>query len=379
MIDIQNFKSGVYRQQYQYQSFMPEMINTYWKVSDTELIHLLSIANIQLGALNAFSQLVPDVDFFIKMHIRKEANTSSRIEGTQTNMEEVLQKSENVNPEKRNDWTEVQNYISAMNLAMDRLDSLPLSNRLIKETHKVLLDNVRGKQKLPGEFRSSQNWIGGSSLNDAIFIPPHHSDLPELMSDFEKFINDDNNKLPDLLKIGIAHYQFETIHPFLDGNGRIGRLLITLYLVNKGLLRKPCLYLSDFFEKNKTYYYDNLMRVRTHSDLNQWLKFFLEGIRVTAQNSIETFKKIIALKTKIETTKITTLGKKTKTAQHLLNYLYTQPLVDIGDVAKALSVNNATANRLVDDFLKLGIFIETTGYKRNRVFLFKEYFDVFNL
>ena len=379
MIDIQNFKSGVYRQLYQYQSFTPEMINDTWKVSDTELIHLLSIANIHLGELNAFSQLVPDVDFFIKMHIRKEANTSSRIEGTQTNMEDVLQKSENINPEKKSDWTEVQNYISAMNLAIDRLDSLPLSNRLIKETHKVLLDNARGKQKLPGEFRSSQNWIGGSSLNDAVFIPPHQSDLPELMSDFEKFINDDQNKLPDLLKIGIAHYQFETIHPFLDGNGRIGRLLITLYLVNKGLLRKPCLYLSDFLEKNKTYYYDKLMRVRTHNDLTQWLKFFLEGIRVTAQNSIETFKKIIALKTKIETTKITTLGKKTKTAQRLLNYLYTQPLVDIGDVAKALSINNATANRLVDDFLKLEILIETTGYKRNRVFLFKEYFDLFNL
>jgi len=339
---------------------------------------LLSTANIKLGELNAFSQLVPDVDFFIKMHIRKEANTSSRIEGTQTNMEDVLQKSENINPEKKNDWQEVQNYIASMNYAIDNLTKLPLSNRLIKETHKILLDDVRGKHKLPGEFRSSQNWIGGSSINDAVFIPPHQLDLSDLMSDFEKFINDENNKLPDLIKIGIAHYQFETIHPFLDGNGRIGRLLIVLYLVNKGLLLKPCLYLSDFFEKNKALYYDNLMRTRTHGDLTQWLKFFLEGVRVTAENSVDTFKKVVALKNEVETKKIITLGKKTKTAQLLLNYLYTQPLVDTGDIAVNLKINNATASRLVDDFLKLNILSEITGYKRNRIFIFKEYFDIFN-
>ena len=378
MLDIQNFKSGFLKQQYKYKSFSPSLINTDWQISDIETINLLSIANIKLGELNAFSQLIPDVDFFIKMHIRKEANTSSRIEGTQTNMEDILQKSENINPEKRNDWHEVHNYVESMNNAIEKLKSHPLSNRLIKETHKILLDNVRGKHKLPGEFRQSQNWIGGSSLNDAVFIPPHHSELADLMSDLEKFIHNENNKLPDLLKIGIMHYQFETIHPFLDGNGRIGRLLITLYLVDKGLLLKPCLYLSDFFEKNKGYYYDNLMRTRTHHDLIQWLRFFLEGVRVTAENSIDTFKKIVVLKTEIETKKITQLGKKTKTAQLLINYLYSQPLVEIADVALQLNINNSTANRLVDDFLRLKILTEITGYKRNRIFIFKEYFDLFN-
>jgi len=378
MLDIKNFKAGIYKQQYQYKSFSPSLININWQISDIDIISLLSNANIKLGELNAFSQLVPDVDFFIKMHIRKEATTSSRIEGTQTNMEDVLQKSENINPEKRNDWQEVQNYVTAMNTAIDKLTNLPLSNRLLKETHKILLDKARGKHKQPGEFRKSQNWIGGSSINDAVFIPPHYNELSELTSDFEKFLNNENNKLPDLIKIGIAHYQFETIHPFLDGNGRIGRLLITLYLVSTGMLQKPCLYLSDFFEKNKTHYYDNLMRARTHNDLMQWLKFFLEGVRATAQNSVDTFKKIVALKNKIETTKITTLGKKTKTAQLLLNYLYTQPLVDTGDIAKNLKINNATASRLVDDFLKLKIFTEITGYKRNRIFVFKEYVDIFN-
>lgn len=377
MLDIKNYKSGIYKQQYKYKSFSPSFIDINWQISDIDIVSLLSTANIKLGELNAFSQLVPDVDFFIKMHIRKEATTSSRIEGTQTNMEDILQKSENINPDKRDDWVEVQNYVSAMNMAIDKLAKLPLSNRLLKDTHKILLNNVRGKHKQPGEFRNSQNWIGGSSINDAVFIPPHHNDLPDLTSDFEKFLNNETSKLPDLIKIGIAHYQFETIHPFLDGNGRIGRLLITLYLVDKGLLQKPCLYLSDFFEKNKTHYYDNLMRVRTNNDLIQWLKFFLEGIRVTAQNSVDTFKKIVVLKNSIETTKITTLGRKTKTAQLLLNYLYTQPLVDTTDIAKTLSVDITTAIRLVDDFLKLGIFSEITGYKRNRIFIFKEYVDIF--
>jgi len=376
-MDIKDFKAGSYKKQYQYKGFMPSLVNIYWQLSDSVLINLLSEADTRLGELNAFSQLVPDIDFFIKMHVSKEATTSSRIEGTQTNIAEALQKAEYIEPEKRDDWEEVQNYIEAINTAIQALETLPLSNRLLKNAHLTLLQGVRGKDRQPGEFRYTQNWIGGASLSDAVFIPPHQDDLPELLTDFEKFLNDNIHPLPHLIKIGIAHYQFETIHPFADGNGRIGRLLITLYLVSKGLLVKPTLYLSAFFEKNKSLYYDNLTRVRTHNDLTQWLKFFMEGIKQTAQNSIATFKAIIALRQEVEHRDILMLGKKIKLAQNLLHFLYSNPVTDSQEVSKHLSISPSTALRLIEDFIRMGILKEITGYKRNRVFVFEKYLQLF--
>ena len=239
VMDINKFKSGVLKRQYGYQSFMPQLVNHSWVVSDPKLNNLLSQTDRKLGELNAFSQLIPDVNFFIKMHITKEATQSSRIEGTQTSIEEALQNEDSINPEQKNDWQEVHNYIKALNYAIAQLDKLPLSSRLLKHTHKVLLQGVRGKNKKPGEFRVSQNWIGGASLKDAVFIPPHHTDVQDLMGDLEKFINNDELQIPPLICIGIEHYQFETIHPFLDGNGRLGRLLITLYLVSNHIIGKP--------------------------------------------------------------------------------------------------------------------------------------------
>lgn len=376
-MQISKFKSGSWKQQYQYKSFSPESINKDWLIDNAEIINLLSKANIKLGELNAFSQLVPDVDFFIKMHINKEATKSSRIEGTQTNIEEVVQKQENIRPEKKDDWQEVHNYINAMNMAIAELEKLPLSGRLLKMIHAILMQGVRGETKTPGEYRRSQNWIGGASINDAVFIPPHFEELPELITDLENFIHNENNKVPDLIKIAILHYQFETIHPFLDGNGRIGRLLITLYLVDKKILVNPTLYLSDFFEKNKELYYDNLTRVRTKNDLIQWLKFFLEGVFQTAQNSIDTFKAIIKLKGKAEND-ITQLGKKLPLAKQMLFYLYTHPVVDLADVTDTLKINKTTALRLIGDLERLNILHEITGYKRNRIFVFKEYLALFN-
>lgn len=376
-MDFKEFKAGNYKQQYQYKSFMPTFINHEWLINDSHLTLLLSQADNKLGELNAFSQLIPDINFFIKMHVNKEAASSSRIEGTQTNIEEALQKIEYIDPEKRDDWQEVQNYIAAMNEAVAALDKLPVSSRLLKDTHKILLQGVRGKHKHPGEFRHSQNWIGGASINDAVFIPPHYDDVLDLMSDLEHFVNDETFPVPHLIRIAIAHYQFETIHPFSDGNGRIGRLLITLYLVSKGLLAKPTLYLSDFFEKHKLLYYDNLTRVRTHNDLTQWVKFFLEGVRQTSENSIQTFRSIIVLRQEYEVS-ILSLGKKTKLAKDFLHYLYSAPVVDGHDVAEVFSINLSTALRLIEDFVKLGILRETTGYKRNRVFLFDKYVKLFN-
>jgi len=376
-MEINNFKAGKYTSQYGYSSFSPEPVNHDWLVSDATVNRLLNDATRKLGELNAFSTLIPDVDFFIRMHITKEATKSSRIEGTQTSMEEAIQSAEYISPEKRDDWQEVQNYFEAMNFAIAQLDNLPLSNRLLKQTHQKLLQGVRGKHKLPGEFRTSQNWIGGTRLIDAAYIPPHHNNVSELMSDLEKFLNNNELQVPHLIRVGIAHYQFESIHPFLDGNGRLGRLMITLYLVSNNILSKPSLYLSDFFERNRSLYYDNLTIVRTQNNLVQWLKFFLVGVLETAENSIETFQAIIKLRKDVEQIKITTLGKKVPAAMELLRHLYSKPIVDAPEVAKVLQVNISTAHRLILDFENLGILKEKTGFKRNRIFIFEEYLDLF--
>ena len=375
-MSITNFKSGNFIQRYQYKSFEPSKVNVEWLIDNAELQFLLSQADIKLGELNAFSQLIPDVDFFIKMHILKEGTKSSRIEGTQTNIDDAVQKEENIEAEKKDDWLEVHNYVETMNQSIKSLDKLPLSNRLLKQAHKTLMRGVRGNRKTPGEFRKSQNWIGGVSLRDAVFIPPHQDSVDDLMNDLEKFLHNENLAIPQLIKIGIAHYQFETIHPFLDGNGRIGRLLITLYLVSNDLLSKPTLYLSDFFEKHRSLYYDNLKRVRTHNDLVQWLKFFLEGMRATSQNSIQTFKNIIKLRSEAEI-KIAKLGKKQDMAREFLQHLYSNPMVDSSDVVKLFNINISTALRLIDDFVKLKILKEITGQKRNRNFVFESYMKLF--
>ena len=375
-MDLDNFISGVHIKQIGYKSFRPEKINHSWIISSPEVNKLLAEANRLIGELNAFSQIIPNVDFFISMHILKEATTSSRIEGTKTNMEEALIKEEDINPEKRDDWAEVQNYIKAINSSIKELDKLPLSNRLIRNTHKILLSGVRGKHKLPGEFRTSQNWIG-ATLKDATFIPPHFSELNDLMSDLEKFINEDEFNIPHLIKIAIIHYQFETIHPFLDGNGRLGRLLITLYLVSSNVLRKPSLYLSDFFEKNKGYYYDNLMSARISNNITQWIKFFLVGVIETSKESIQVFKDIISLKSKIDIEKLPTLGSKIENGHRLINQLYQTPITDSKFVSEFLQISPSTANRLINQFIDLDILIELTGYKRNRKFIFKEYFEIF--
>lgn len=376
-MEIGKFKAGTFKKQYGYNSFSPEMINHDWLVDSAKINNLLSEADRKLGELNAFSMLIPDVDFFIKMHITKEATKSSRIEGTQTSIEEALQNKENIDPEKRDDWQEVHNYIEAMNYAIAQLEKLPVSNRLLRQTHKRLLQGVRGKQKMPGDFRTSQNWIGGASLKDAAFIPPHHDEVPDLMSDLEKFLNNEELQVPPLIRIALVHYQFETIHPFLDGNGRLGRLLITLYLVSNKIINKPALYLSDFFEKNREHYYDNLTVVRSKNNLNKWLTFFLVGVLETAQNSIETFNAIIKLRQQVEEKKITTLGKRVPLAMNLMRYLYSKPIVDANEIAEALEVNISTAYRLIKDFEKLEILIEQTGYKRNRVFVFDDYIKLF--
>jgi Fic family protein len=373
---MKEFKSGNHINQGFYKSFQPDFVNRHWQVDNMEIMKLLSQADRELGRLDMYSNYIPNIELFISMHVLKEATQSSKIEGTHTNIEEALLDKEDVPLDKRDDWEEVQNYIKAMNAAIKALDHLPFSSRLIKEMHRVLMQGVRGSKKQPGEFRTSQNWIGGASINDAIFIPPVHSSIQELIADIEKFVHDDNNYFPELLKIGVVHYQFETIHPFLDGNGRVGRLMIPLYLVSKGLLRKPVLYLSDFLERNRTLYYDNLMRAREKNDIGQWLKFFLVGIIETSKNGIETFDNILGLQKKVDE-KIQTLGSRAANAQKVVNQLYHKPIVNAEKVAGIAEISLPTAYSLIRELERLEIIKEITGGQRKKVFLFEDYLKIF--
>ena len=378
MIQLEKYVSGKNEKDPTgYSYFMPSLINEQWKWEEQSINTLLEKAAIKLGELNSYSKLVPNIDLFIQLHVTKEAVVSSRIEGTKTQIEEALMDKNEISPEGKDDWQEVNNYIKALNQAITELETLPISSRLIKKTHQILLDNARGENKQPGEYRRSQNWVGGNTLADAVFIPPHQKNVDELMGDLEKFLHNEDIKVPALIKIGIAHYQFETIHPFLDGNGRIGRLLITLFLVDQKILNKPLLYLSAFFEKNKSLYYDNLTFVRTKSDMTQWLKYFLVGVAETAEDATQTLSDILELKTKLEISITTTFGKRSNNALLLLQFLFTKPIVHVNQVKEVTRSSYKSANDLVSDFVNVGILKEMTGQNRNRIFGFDQYLKMF--
>lgn len=359
----------------QYNYFLPKYINRHYFLDMPRLLTTLERATKILGELNSYGDLIPDIDFFIKMHIFSESLASSKIEGTQTNMQEALLPEIEAKPDQRDDWHEVHNYIKAMHQSIDNLSDLPVSIRLLKKTHHQLLQGARGKNKMPGELRYSQNWIGGASINSAHFIPPHHSHLPDLLSDWEQFWHN-NNDIPVLIKVALCHYQFETIHPFLDGNGRIGRLFIILQLIEANFLSNPILYLSSFFEQNRSAYYQALDKVRVSNNINQWLLFFLEGIINTAQQSKDTLKNIIQLKADYEQ-RITKLGKKTKNAKKILDILYSSPIISVKQLQQHLQLTYNTSNNLVKDLVGLNILREITGQSRNRFFVMDDYMALF--
>lgn len=376
---LEEFKSGRYINLNDYRAFIPAPINYNWTWNNAKLNKLLSEADRHIGELNAYSELIPNVDLYIKMHVKIEANRSSRIEGTKTTIEEDLLELVDIDPEKRNDWEEVQNYVKAINYGVNKVNSgFPVCTRLIREIHAILMQGVRGERKTPGEFRKSQNWIGGSMPGNAVYVPPPHDEIAGCLTDFEKFINNECIDTPDLIKIAILHYQFESIHPFLDGNGRVGRLLIPLYIQSKGLLNKPCLYVSDYIEKNKEIYYDMLTKVRTNNDLIGWIIFFLKAIIETAKSAKDKFKKVVVLKKEMDEL-IVSLPVKADNVKKVIELLYNEPKISRNKISEKANIKLTTVNGIVKALLDKEIIVETTGYSRNQIFAFEKYINLFLL
>ncbi|MEK7165940.1 MAG: Fic family protein [Patescibacteria group bacterium] len=374
-----NMRAGTFINQLEgdatYKAFVQNNLPLELRV-DEKLQGLLSKADLAIGRLDSVAEFLPDIDFFILMYVRKEATVSSQIEGTQATFIDVLKKEAKIDEgEVHKDVNEVINYIRAMNYGLSKLQELPLSLRLLKDIHAKLLTGVRGEHKTPGQFRTSQNWIGGPSINTATFIPPPANQVVSLMGNLEDYMHSFLST-PVLIKIGLIHAQFETIHPFLDGNGRIGRLLITFYLCQQRTLHKPLLYLSVFFKKHRQIYYDRLNDFRAKDDIEGWLAFFLQGIIDTSEQAVETARKIIHLR-EIGIKKVSTFGRSTEKAMTIYHYLFRSPMIRVKDVEQIVKITNPAALALVNKFLQGGILKELTGFKRNRVFSFADYVTLF--
>lgn len=357
----------------EYKSFYPNPLPPTLEM-DEEMISLLLSANKHLVSLENIVSQIPSIQLFVSMYVRKEALMSSQIEGTQTTLEDVLDP--NISENANRDVSDVINYIKATEYSIERLNTLPLCNRLIKEAHAVLMQNVRGQDKNPGEFRHSQNWIGGqgSTLKNARYIPPNVLDMQECISDLEKYINTDDT-LDNLIRAALIHYQFETIHPFLDGNGRVGRLLITLFLMEKKVLSSPALYISYFLKKNRVEYYDRMTEIRTKGNYEQWVKFFLRAVAESAEDAIET---ILQLKTLHEKNVALILQalKRPANALRLFEYLEQNPIIDITKTANALNLTFNTVSNTINRLIELGVLSASNNASRNRTFAYNDYLDI---
>lgn len=379
--DASSTRAGRYVSQiHGHKAFMPNSLPPAPPLAmDDELLTLLSAADRALGRLDGSTGTLPNPDLFVYMYVRREAVLSSQIEGTQASLMDVLEfEAEAVKPDHPQDVPEVVNYVNAMNYGLARLADLPVSVRLIREIHEKLLKGVRGSEKRPGELRTQQNFIsdGGRNLDDAVFVPPPPEAVPDALANLERFLHDEL-PMPPLLKIGLAHAQFETIHPFLDGNGRTGRLLITLLLCERQILGRPLLYLSHYLKANRKDYYNRLQAIRDQGDWEGWLKFFLRGIATVSAEASETAARIIALRETHRRLVSANTGRGAGRALGLLEQLYLRPVVSVKQVAAMTNVTFPNANKLVEAFTSLGLLTEVTGQKRNRAFAYKPYLEFF--
>ncbi len=374
-----NNRAGIYKNnlsgEMAYKSFMPAVLPPNPPIElNKDIVDILVKANKQLALLEGISSRIPNIHLFISMYVRKEALMSSQIEGTQATLDDVLDPclEENTN----RPVGDVVNYIKATDYAINRLKELPLCNRLIKEAHEVLLSGVRGQNKSPGEFRHSQNWIGaaGCNLQNARYIPPSVEDMVQAMSELEKYINGDDD-IDVLIRAGLIHYQFETIHPFLDGNGRIGRLLIILFLMENKVLSTPALCISYFLKKNRIEYYDRMNEVRLKGNYEQWIKFFLEAVYESAKDAVETIDKLTSLHNNY-CLKIKGLGRRAKNAMRVFEYLESNPIIEIQRTAKELDIAFNTMSSIVKDLTSIGVLEQTSTQSRNRTFAYKEYLEI---
>ena len=376
------FRAGRYiRQATGYRAFIPAALPPTPPVQISGGIQrLLSEADRALGRLDGSIQTLPNPDLFVFMYVRKEAVLSSQIEGTQSSLNDLLAAEASIlSPEQPKDVDEVINYVRAMNYGLARLHELPLSVRLIREIHAELLRGVRGALLTPGELRRSQNWIGpsGCTLMDAAFVPPPPEEVPSALSDMERFLHTPTD-LPALLQIGLAHVQFETIHPFLDGNGRVGRLLIAFFLCERGILQKPVLYLSHYFKKHRTAYYEHLQAVRDTGDWERWLIFFLRGVIEVSGQATETARRILALREEHRGAVTAHLARAAANGHRVLEHLYERPIVSVSDIQTLLGGTYPAASNVVSRLTKLGILREITGYRRNRLFQYESYIQIFS-
>ena len=358
-----------------YSSFVPSPLPPTPPVElSNDIINLLVKANSQLVVLEAVASRIPNVALFISMYVRKEALMSSQIEGTQATLEDILDPLLDANANR--DVADVVNYIKATEFATKRLHFLPLCNRLLRETHAVLMEGVRGQEKNPGEFRCSQNWIGGqgSTLKNARYIPPAPDDMQAAMSDLEKYIHADD-ETDVLIRAALIHYQFETIHPFLDGNGRVGRLLITLFLMEKKILTTPALYISYFLKKNRIEYYDRMTEVRAKGNYEQWVKFFLQAIIESAEDATAAIDELTSLHN-ANVTVISKLGRASKNALLVFNYLESNPIIEIGKTSEVLNISFNTVSSAVKRLVDVGILVQTSNSSRNRTFAYEAYLDI---
>lgn len=359
----------------EYKSFQPTPLPPNPPLAlDNEAVELLVKANSQLAVLDKMADLIPNLNLFVSMYVRKEALMSSQIEGTQATLDDILDPLIDANANRN--VAEVINHIKATDFALARLNELPLCNRLIREAHEVLMSDVRGQEKNPGEFRRSQNWIGGvgSPLKNARFIPPEPVDMIDAISELEKYLNADDS-LDNLIRAGLIHYQFETIHPFLDGNGRVGRLLITLFLMQKGVLRSPALYISYFLKKNRIEYYDRLSEVRRTGNYEQWVKFFLQAVHESAEDALTAIEKLSALREK-NTTLIRSAGRASTNLLRIFSYLEENPIIEIAKTADALSLSFNATSLAITKLCDMGILSKSSGNKRNRIFSYEAYLEI---
>jgi Fic family protein len=359
-----------------YRAFVPNPLPFKLKM-DNIIQASLSEADLNLGRLDGIAEALPDVDFFVLMYIGKEATLSSQVEGTQATFSDLLKAQARIeDSEIHSDVDEIQNYVKAMSYGLERLETLPLSLRLIKEIHSELLSGVRGDAKTPGSFRKSQNWIGGRSIETASFVPPPPHEVAPLLSNLEKYLHD-RAPAPVLMKAALMHLQFEAIHPFLDGNGRVGRLLVTLYLCQQGVLRKPLLYLSEYFRANRSEYYDRLSGGHEKDEIEAWIRFFLDGVSETAERATKTAQTVIAIR-RNDIQAVAGLGAVSEKAMKLLDHLYRSPLVRIKDAERIVGSSNPNAIALINRLVKLGILEEITHKKKNKIFAHSRYIGAFS-